>query len=78
MSVENKDPFADISDEDMAMMGQCRRMHINVNVRNWIVASLLLIAPMLARHFWPTPWYIWVATAMVCWPTGMFIGGIVV
>ena len=78
MSVEKKDPFADISDEDRATMDQCHRMHINVNMRNWIVASLLLLIPMLARRFWPTPWYIWGATAIVCWPTGMFIGGIVV
>ena len=78
MSVENKDPFADISDEDRATMDQCHRMHTNVNMRNWIIASVLLITPMLIHHFYPSPWYIWGAAAVVCWPVGMFIGGIVV
>lgn len=78
MSVGKKDPFDNLSSEDRVTMDQCHRMHVNINRRNWIVASLLLIAPMLVRHFWPTPWYIWVATSVVCWPIGMFIGGIVV
>ncbi|MHB1880708.1 MAG: hypothetical protein ACYCPA_00630 [Acidithiobacillus sp.] len=77
MSVEKKDPFADISDDDRAMMDQYHRLHVNINMRNWLSAWTLFIIPMLVRHFWPTPWYIWAATAVVCWPLGMFIAGIV-
>ena len=75
MSVGKKDPFADISDEDMATMDQCHRLHANINLRTQLVALLLLVTPMLVRHFYPEPWAVWATVAALCWPVGLFVAG---
>ena len=77
MSVKNKDPFANISDEDRATMDQFHRLHVNANLRTQLVAMALFVIPILVRHFYPEPWTVWGTAAAICWPVGLFVGGIV-
>ena len=75
MSAEEKDPFANISDEDRATMDQFHRLHANANLRTQLVAMLLLVTPMLVRHFYPEPGAVWATVGAICWPVGLFIAG---